>query len=564
MLNLQDRYDWIVLGQHPAALMTASWIARKGLSVLILPAGPSVGLKISKTGQHFDPESNFLLGVGGASKGPGLISHVLAEAFGDVNGAQKWAKASFRPSTLQLLTPVVRFALTENEALSFELQREFGKDAAAVLKFDEALKDSENDYLGFWEFFLKRLETASRVITKPGSQGPQDSENARSSTRSSRRSGLQTLKAELRAKSKLDRHSSALWPNDEETLQQFATRVRAPWVKEVLSGLWFGVSSTLDAQVNFFDFFHLMALSRTGGSVRGGITAYREFLIRQAKGNGAHFADQMECRRIFVEHGKFAGVQTGLAQKGSAQGSSLDAGSPSTAAQGEMISAEAGVLGCSLETALSRLHLTGKSWAHQRRKPPQLTGWKFTVSLTVRREALPPGSSDRMLWQENGAPPLEIEVVHPADYLSGHPEARIVHLRTVLPIEEQTLDRSYQRMIAARMIRQGMGIFPFLDSHILRIHPEFRSESRYVPELKEAYPFQKLEAIPDHLRVYAPESGLGPQSGITGLYAANDQSYPKLGSLGPVVAAVESVMDLYFGQSRGASARFDSGLQNPP
>src|SRR4051812_21849913 len=76
-MRLRDHYDWVVLGDHPGALLSASLVARLGHSVLILPLAETQRIKISKTGQCLDPESNYFIGLGKLDKSNGLVSECL-------------------------------------------------------------------------------------------------------------------------------------------------------------------------------------------------------------------------------------------------------------------------------------------------------------------------------------------------------------------------------------------------------------------------------------------------------------------------------------------------------
>ena len=67
-MKLRDHYDWVVLGDHPGALLERGLAARLGLSVLMLPVFPGKSLSIAEDGRFVDPEPNYLLGIGpGAS-----------------------------------------------------------------------------------------------------------------------------------------------------------------------------------------------------------------------------------------------------------------------------------------------------------------------------------------------------------------------------------------------------------------------------------------------------------------------------------------------------------------
>ena len=62
--RLSESYDWIVLGDSPAALLSAALVARMGLSVLVVTGGDEKKWILSSTGQVVDPEPNFIPGVG--------------------------------------------------------------------------------------------------------------------------------------------------------------------------------------------------------------------------------------------------------------------------------------------------------------------------------------------------------------------------------------------------------------------------------------------------------------------------------------------------------------------
>ena len=66
-MKLRDQYDWVVLGDSPAALVSASLAARLGLSVLVLPLGPKSAPTLLPDFTVFDPERNW---IGGLSRSP--------------------------------------------------------------------------------------------------------------------------------------------------------------------------------------------------------------------------------------------------------------------------------------------------------------------------------------------------------------------------------------------------------------------------------------------------------------------------------------------------------------
>jgi hypothetical protein len=275
-----------------------------------------------------------------------------------------------------------------------------------------------------------------------------------------------------------------------------------------------------------------MALARTAGSFRGGMTAYRRFLAGLAQRLGAQIPAGMECRRVFVEDGKLMGIQ--LADKG------------------KMIGVKAGVVGCGLSQLNEFLSFSGSNTKGGLRTGPKPLGWRFTVALSVHAEAIPEGMASRAVWKESGAPLLEIEIADPQDYDLGPPDSRLIFLRTWMPFTAESLEVAFQRLVAARMFRQLTEIFPFLEFHVTRVFPDFRSaESSSKDEFSEIYGFVSPEFIPDNLRIYGAE-GIGFSTGVSGLYAANGESYPTMGFFGSSVAAIQAIFS-HVGQGGGAS-----------
>jgi hypothetical protein len=275
------------------------------------------------------------------------------------------------------------------------------------------------------------------------------------------------------------------------------------------------------------------------------MTAYREFLLQLAHRQGVHIPVKTDCRRIFVESGRFVGVQV--------------------ASRSNMVTARGGVLGAALSRAYQRTIFSGRNWFLGKKKSLQPSGWKFTIALTVHQEVIPNGIMSRSVWKEKGAPVLEVEVVDPESYTTAKSDRRLIYLRTILSYTQESLRLEYQRLIAGRMVRQLMEIMPFLEFHVTQIYPDFRSDNgnrmpfsfvneksnekqpekegggkEEVNELKSLYGFSSLDAIPDNLLIY-PGKGLGSTSGIESLFIVSEEAYPELGNLGPTIAALESV-----------------------
>ncbi|OFZ53231.1 MAG: hypothetical protein A2428_11845 [Bdellovibrionales bacterium RIFOXYC1_FULL_54_43] len=515
MLRFRDHYNWVVLGDHPGALLSASLAARLGLSVLVLPLAPGMRAGLSDSGQCFDPESNYLIGLRGLVHSNGLLSECLQRAGVLSSEEQFIRKDGVLP---QVITPSSRvlFALNDQD-LAIEYNREFGKRTVERSGFLEALKEAESEFLKYWLALPARLTWDSATAGKSIKKGsPQ---------------AFGSLLKKIQMESRLNGKLKKSWFFRRSTLSDLAHLTGRPDFNELFRGLWFGAASNSCADPLLADLVHLLSIARTGASFKGGMTAYREFLGRVAKRLGVHLPEKVECSRLFIQKGQFIGVQVSN--------------------HGTMISVDGGVLGCRLDQARDKMTSSGQSWLRKLKRSPRPAGWKFSVALTVHAEAIPPGMSSRVVWQEKDAPALEIEVADPLDYGIKEADSRMIHLRTVLPFKPETLEVGYQRLIATRMLRQLMEIIPFLEYHVTRIYPDFRSveSSRIAPaavasksecELSSVYRFKQLQDLPGNLFCFN-EKGICSQSGIEGLFVASDESYPELGSLGPTVAALESV-----------------------
>lgn len=256
--------------------------------------------------------------------------------------------------------------------------------------------------------------------------------------------------------------------------------------------------------------------------------AYRELLLKLASRLGAHVATDLECKRVFVDKGRFTGVQV--------------------AHRANIVNAGGAIVGCGLWQLGSMVSFSGRNWVKKLKPSPVPQGWRFTVGFTVAAAMIPAGASPRMVWKEAEAPPLEIEITDSEARGPGYGrrlQQRTLLARTVLPFSEESLTLDFQRKMASKMMRQLTDLFPFLENHLIAVYPEFRNANgdEGFSELTEVYGFASLDAIPENLRCLLPlrGQGVGSNSGIEGLFVANGESFPELGSFGGTVAALESV-----------------------
>lgn len=506
-IRFRDQYDWVVLGDHPGALLSAAMAARQGQSVLVigLETHPSSKFALSSYASHaskmkgrlleFSP--NYYLGLGESGGIRGLLAeclHLLGIS------SEEWSSRVKSDHSLQILTPELRCGFSKQAAqLGRELKRELGEQQAEGLGLVGALKAAQKPVLDFWNRFYHHPNLSKRLVRTIGEPGREPDRRA-----------------------ELKKAAALLSKEERRWLQTGAMQTEGSQdLSEVYRGIWYG---TLGQELKDFDPVDLvfaLALSQTAGSFRGGLQAWKKFLQDLARKQGAHVARESVCRRIFVEDGVVKGIQA------SEQGKS----------HGSMIVARGALLGVALDHAREHISASHAKWQKQMKNSPQPDSWRFTVSVKVHAEAIPPAAGERMIWSEPDAPPMEVEIADPASF--GHSEEKgqkILFLRTQLPFTQESLQSSYQRLIAARMLRQLIDLMPFIEYHIIEIYPDFRKGEN---EFLEAYGFATPVMIPDYLRTIT-QSSAGYFAGIEGLFLATDESYPLLGSMGPVVAAVES------------------------
>src|SRR5687768_13263970 len=105
-MKLQDQFDWVVLGEHPAALLTGCLVAQQGYSVLMTPASPPLVSFVSHSGQLIDPEVNYLAGLGLGQQSDGLLSLALNQLGVLSSSSQQFYRG---PEWLpQIITPDAR------------------------------------------------------------------------------------------------------------------------------------------------------------------------------------------------------------------------------------------------------------------------------------------------------------------------------------------------------------------------------------------------------------------------------------------------------------------------
>lgn len=491
--KLNDHYDWIVIGDDPGALLSGCLAARLGLSVLAVPFRPSMPVHVgqSRKAECLDPETNLLLGCsahpdsqGESTAGVRLLARIH-EKLGLEFRDRLVSDGVSGDGGPQILSPGLRIrsGLPAVE-LAAEFCREIGEASLGRLGLLGQLEEASQDVHAEWDGLPARLTLEPKGKErelKPGLKG---------SVSSGRGGPVQR--------------------------SRIAEQVGVASLNDFFSGLAFSVSSLDREEGEWREWLRQFALSRSGARFRGGMSAYRAALRELASGLGVHDTGTLECSRIFIEDGRLTGVQLAHGDK--------------------MIGVTGGVLGCTLGQAASIASVAGKKPFRGLKSGLEARSWKFSLSLVVRSGGIPTTLGSRALWKEAGAPTLEFEIARPADYgldfeMKG---LELLFLRTCLPYEVHTLDPAYQSLISARMMRQATELVPFLEGQVVSVFPDFRT-----PGAASPFAFPSLQAISGNLLVFSAD-GVGPRSGIDGLFVANREAFPELGGFGSMLAALEA------------------------
>ncbi|MBL7715846.1 MAG: hypothetical protein JNL01_10310 [Bdellovibrionales bacterium] len=510
--RLRESYDWAVIGESPGALLSAAMAAKMGFSTIIVPLANRASLFRSQSGQVVDPELAIISGaqirlnpetsIPEAANGKnfqGLLGKCLQSL--ELTPAEL-ARLEWLPFSFRLETPESRFFFGGTDRLlSAEVSREFGDDPF-LKAFCEKVASSKRDGQSFWEGYLDHLSWKDNEFARK--KGPKILGRALSGADAKIADELFPNQSEAKLK---------LLPSD----QKFPTELKA--MKEVLTA----VVAATHAGAGLEDATPWMAHSLYSASVmfraKGGLESLRQVLIDVAKRWGAHHLGQNECRRVFIESGKFVGFQASQISS--------------------MISARAGAVDIPLHKIESSLEISGKTKMPEK-KQVEAAGWMFTLSMTVLKSHLPTGLGAKWIWSEDGAPVIHFEAVDPIEYGLTEADHRILFVRTVIPWENGCLDPQYLKRISALLYEKTMHWIPDLDRGLVRIYPDFRSG---IEDLSKLYAFSELADIPDAL-IQRKGSGLGSQTGIEGLALISRESFPQLGQMGEWVAAAEAITGL--------------------
>ncbi|MEK7689719.1 MAG: hypothetical protein AAB425_01730, partial [Bdellovibrionota bacterium] len=487
-MKLRSDYDWVVLGDHPGAILGGAMAARLGHSVLILPFKREDTVRRTSRGKIIDLESNYLLGLTGSGKSSGVAVECMRFLY---SGKPHWPLPDASPiegCISHVATPKARIKLlNEGMVLGNEVCRELGpagEGSALDWKgISQASEHAEAQVHLHWRKLPERLVTGRskrRFVSQLLSQDRLEKKVAR----------------RLGQESSPDVRSWSASGGSQQSVDLRFSGGRAE--KEVLDGIWHSLTGALPVVYSPVSLLHMLILSGTGARVRGGISAYRNYLFEVARAWGAHvlFDSKVKCQAVFVENGALRGIQL--------------------QSQGKMISTGSMLLGSSLAAVRRHLSSTGRDAVWKIPTSPQ--GWVFSVSLAVDWRGVPPGAGNRVIWSEEGASPIEIEVAESSEYDLVDKQLRLVHLRTILPFTQESLVTKNLRLTAARMVRLYSELFPFSMEHLKWIFPDFREDGG---ELESVYGTAGLGELPEFLWSDYRD-GVGYESGVQNLFLANN------------------------------------------
>ncbi len=526
--ELGTKYDWIVIGEHPAALLSAAFMSKSGYSVLVVGMDSVKDSHVSEEGDCIDPESNWLLGLGENLGKPGLIRDLLIRL--GVSFEKETSYFDSEQDLPQILTPQIRIrTLKDQRSFLFELERELGRELNQKAYVSEVFEKTETSSHSFWKKYLKEMDAqiySASIQTRlrdwfDVEAGPVE--------RSSSNPFGMTFDFNLKE-----------WSMPHARLKDLVDRCGSSEVRDLILGWAAATHRGEEENPILSELTPLLSVLRRGAGVRGGMRTFRNQLKSLAKKHGATIVSGEQLQRIFIEDRVFVGVQL----KGNArviQGrSALYSGRRSQ-----------------LNHLVHRSQIPSSGF---RQKAPH--GWRFTLALTVNEEAIPPGLNRRSIWKEKGAPALEIEMASPSDYGMGVTGRKLIFARTVLPYHPDSLKIETQRRVASQMFQQLSELLPFLEFHVVDIFPDFRkSYKRGDDEFSLYYGFVSPEFIPENLCVYEGR-GEGVFTGIQRLYGAAGESFPCWGNLGPYLAALESIR-IFVSESSGEKTTFGLTSEHP-
>lgn len=469
--RLQDRYDWVVVGDHPAALVAGLAALKRGNSVLFVPFGDRPGR---------EPQRQWVLGgLEGGSFGR-LVRENLGISPADLG---------IVPARAEILHPRFRFRVPDRlEAWWPRIRRDLldGEDAS------RATRRAETSRLRDWSTGLAaavesgRLDRREASASSSGSGGRKDGAR-RESWRRPWEAPLQELLADTQ-------------PAEDG---EFLSALRAAASPESAPGRW----RARPAWETWWAAQELMM----SGKVEGGWSALQHRLRELGREWGGSFLGARdEVSRFFVESGRVVGLQI-LARTEMIQTHRVLVGAPVRRIHDRFSGGEAPAPAARLAKAGTGLPAS-----------PLTRTRGFTLSVIVREEAVSEQVPDYVIWTEEGVGgvPLEIEVIRPRPG-----PVRIVaratlgpdELRAAAPDPQLLLEPSpLTRVIRARMLRKLTEVFPYIEFHAVEIQPNLGAPTSAATEAGRGASADRVPS-PEEPRAVWLEQGEGWRSPLSNL-----------------------------------------------
>lgn len=232
--------------------------------------------------------------------------------------------------------------------------------------------------------------------------------------------------------------------------------------------------------------------------------------------------------------------------------------------EGVHLSSFEGVIQSKMVVLGSRLHRLYMTLPDEFREASVMRGlrrvvpssWRFTLSINVRSKVIPIGATSTMAYVGSFRYPLEEEnflkiqiVPSEVKIQASESDSVTVLLTTLVPYRSSSMNYSYLRKLSGKMLRVLAETMPFLEDNILSIYPDFRNDDL---QLKEAYPFDGVDWIPESLMQYyirghrSSQDFWGPSwtTPHRNLYFAGRCIWPSLGVYGEALAARKIFEDI--------------------
>ena len=235
----------------------------------------------------------------------------------------------------------------------------------------------------------------------------------------------------------------------------------------------------------------------------GGPTAMKRWMISRAVAAGAHSTGDRPISRIFCDSGKLASIQV--------EGHATP------------VSCEGLVIGVPYAAIRPLIHQTGPALIGGLKEPMVATHDCWTRFYTLAKDRVLDDFPDLLLvGQGMGAPVIRIETI-PENELGLFGSDRFsIQVSTRISKKSEWIDSKNSDQIRSRIEREVGHWLPGFDAHAIRSWaPDFSRE-------------------PAHWHESAELPGMTSTLGIEGLFAATDESFPTLGTLGAFRAAIEA------------------------